>query len=92
MKTLVVDFETRWDSKEYTLSKLTTEENIRSPKFKAFGLGWKWFVKIKRMGHARRHTRLGKFNRLGKHQRLAHNAQFDVSILAWQTARAPSSY
>jgi hypothetical protein len=48
MKTLVLDFETRWDSKEYTLSKLTTEEYIRSPKFKAFGLGWKWFGEDKK--------------------------------------------
>ena len=38
MRTLVVDFETRWDRKNYTLSKLTTEEYIRDPRFKAFGL------------------------------------------------------
>ena len=36
-KILVIDFETRWDSKEYTLSKMTTEEYIRDPRFKAFG-------------------------------------------------------
>ena len=34
---LTLDFETRWDSKEYTLSKMTTEEYIRDPRFKAFG-------------------------------------------------------
>ena len=34
---LCVDFETRWDSKDYTLSKMTTEEYIRDTKFKAFG-------------------------------------------------------
>ena len=38
---LVIDFETRWDSKSYTLSKLTTEQYIRHPQFKAFGLAYK---------------------------------------------------
>ena len=38
MRTLVVDFETRWDRKDYTLSKLTTEQYIRDERFKAFGL------------------------------------------------------
>jgi hypothetical protein len=34
---IAVDFETRWDSKDYTLSKMTTEEYIRDVRFKAFG-------------------------------------------------------
>jgi len=34
---ITIDFETYWDSKEYTLSKMTTEEYIRDPRFKAFG-------------------------------------------------------
>ena len=34
---IAVDFETRWDSSEYTLSKMTTEEYIRDTRFKAFG-------------------------------------------------------
>ncbi len=34
---LVIDFETYWSSKEYTLSRMTTEEYIRDPQFKAFG-------------------------------------------------------
>ena len=39
---VVIDFETRWDSKEYTLSKMTTEQYIRDPRFKAFGLCYKY--------------------------------------------------
>ena len=35
---LAIDFETRYDSKEYTLRKLTTEAYIRDARFKAFGL------------------------------------------------------
>ena len=35
---LTIDFETRWDSKNYTLSKMTTEEYIRDSRFMAFGV------------------------------------------------------
>jgi len=34
---LTIDFETRWDKRDYTLSKMTTEEYIRDKRFKAFG-------------------------------------------------------
>jgi len=84
MKTLVLDFETRWDSKEYTLSKLTTEEYIRSPKFKAFGLGWKWFGEDKKewVTHDDIPAWVSSLD-WDNTNILAHNAQFDVSILAW---------
>ena len=29
---LTIDFETRWDKADYTLSKMTTEEYIRDPR------------------------------------------------------------
>lgn len=84
MKTLVLDFETRWDSKEYTLGKLTTEEYIRSPKFKAFGLGWKWFGEDKKewVTHDDIPAWVSSID-WDNTNILAHNAQFDVSILAW---------
>ena len=86
IRTLVIDFETRWDSKQYTLSKMTTEEYIRDQRFKAFGACLKyldedgpatwvrgaelerWFATVDW-----EHTAV-----------LAHNAQFDVSILEWR--------
>jgi hypothetical protein len=82
-KTLVVDFETRWDSKEYTLSKLTTEEYIRSPKFKAFGIGVKFLGEEGSMWIP--HAKIPKFlSRIDSSHTplLAHNAQFDVAILS----------
>jgi DNA polymerase len=89
--TLVIDFETRWDSKEYTLSKSTTEEYIRSGKFKAFGLG------VKTLGAGQAiwvpHNKIEKFlARVDWTQTavLAHNAQFDVAILAWRYGVNPA--
>ena len=88
---LCVDAETRWSSKPtdwseapFTLSKLTTEEYIRSPLFKAFGFC------IHEVGTTKpvqwyRHEELPRI--LGTWDwsttaLLAHNAQFDVSILS----------
>ena len=84
MKTLVIDFETRWDSKEYTLSKMTTEEYIRSPLFKAFGIGYKWYGE----GEAQwvTHDDIPSWVCSIDWENtnvLAHNAQFDIAILAW---------
>ena len=81
---LVIDFETRWDRKEYTLSKMTTEQYIRNPRFKAFGCciktydvpGTVWVT----------HADLPDFfNTIDWSTTavLAHNAQFDVAILSW---------
>lgn len=81
---LVVDFETRWNSKEYTLSKMTTEEYIRDPRFKAFGMGVKFKGEEGSMWIP--HAKIPKFlKRIDWSQTalLAHNAQFDVAILSW---------
>jgi DNA polymerase len=90
-KMLVVDFETRWSSKEYTLSKLTTEEYIRDPRFKAFGMC------IKEYGDELPATwvRGDKIQEWvdsidwSKTAVLAHNAQFDVAILSWVYGARP---
>jgi DNA polymerase len=85
-RVLVIDWETAWCSKTYTLSKSTTEEYIRDSKFKAWGLCWKdlgspddavWVARkdlhafITSIDWARTAV-------------LAHNAQFDVAILEWR--------
>ena len=86
MNIVTIDFETRWDSKEYTLSKLTTEEYIRDPRFKAFGACLheygsddpvRWYN-----GDDLREA-LAQYD-WTKTAILAHNAQFDVAILGWK--------
>lgn len=86
-KTIVsIDFETRWDKADYTLSKLTTEEYIRDKRFKAFGaciheygsgtaVQWYRGDELPRI--------LGTYD-WSQTAVLAHNAQFDVSILEWR--------
>ena len=87
---LVIDFETRWDRKEYTLSKMTTEQYIRDPRFKAFGCciktydvpGTVWVT----------HADLPDFfNTIDWSTTavLAHNAQFDVAILSYVYGHQP---
>lgn len=81
---LTIDFETKWDSKEYTLSKMTTESYIRDARFHAFGCCiheygtdaiTQWYT----------HEELPKIFKMydwSKTAVLAHNAQFDVAILS----------
>jgi DNA polymerase I-like protein with 3'-5' exonuclease and polymerase domains len=87
---LVIDFETRWSSKDYTLSKLTTEQYIRHEKFKAFGCCTKTY--------GTKDTRWYRHNELpsviasinwAETAVLAHNAQFDIAILSWVYGARP---
>lgn len=82
---LVIDAETAWDRKEYTLSKMTTEEYVRDPRFKAWGLCWKevgedaypMWVRGEAIAEWAEHIDWSTT------AVLAHNAQFDVTILSW---------
>jgi DNA polymerase len=82
----VIDFETRWDSKGYTLSKLTTEEYIRDPRFKAFGACIKYLDEDGPATWVRGAELERWFATIDWSETavLAHNAQFDVSILEWR--------
>lgn len=83
---VVIDYETRWSKADYTLSKMTTEEYIRDPRFKAFGASLmrlsdnapkaQWYNgdELPRI--------LGTFD-WSKTAVCAHNAQFDVAIMEW---------
>ena len=82
---LTIDFETRWDSKDYTLSKMTTEEYIRHDKFRAFGACVHVYGSdepIRWFGDTELREYLDGVD-WGRTAVLAHNAQFDVSIMEW---------
>ena len=88
---ITIDFETRWDKRDYTLSKMTTEEYIRDPRFIAFGACLREFgtdapivwVRGDELGDV-----LGGVD-WSRTAVLAHNAQFDVSILEWRYGVQP---
>jgi len=89
---LTIDFETRWDSKRYTLSKMTTEEYIRADEFLAFGACIHEFGSDSSTQWYRGdelHRVLSTYD-WGRTAVLAHNAQFDVSILSWRYSVRPA--
>ncbi len=84
MKIITIDFETYYD-KEYSLSKITTEEYVRDDKFEVIGVGVKvhdgetqWFSGTADQTKAF----LDSFD-MANHLVLAHNAMFDAAILTW---------
>ena len=85
MKIIALDFETYYD-KEYSLSKITTEEYIRDERFETIGVG------VKEDGQdavwvSGTHDKIKKFLdslNLHEHLVLAHNAMFDAAILNWR--------
>ena len=91
-KILVIDFESAWDSKVYTLSKMTTEEYIRDARFQAWGMSYReigsddgpvwipgWHLP----------TFLASID-WSRTAVVAHNAQFDVGILVWRYGYVPA--
>ena len=85
MKIFCLDFETYY-SQTFSLSKMTTEEYVRSPEFETIGVAVceqggdpQWFSGTK----ADTKKFLDSFE-LDKHLVVAHNAMFDMAILNWQ--------
>ena len=84
MATLTIDFETYY-SQEYSLTKMTTEEYIRSHDFEVIGVAVQvddgepqWFSGTM----AETELWLAEFD-WGNNLALAHNAMFDAAILNW---------
>ena len=85
MTVLTIDFETYYD-RAFSLSKLTTEEYIRDPRFETIGVSVKendgpaqWFSGTKKQTGAWLHT-FDWDNSVA----VAHNAVFDMAILNWR--------
>ena len=90
-RVLDVDFETAWSKKEYTLSKMTTEEYVRDPRFKAWGLCWKVVGEEGSAVWVRGKDIQAWADGIDWSTTavLAHNAQFDVTILSWKYGVQP---
>ena len=90
---LTIDFETYWDTSiGFTLTKMTTEEYIRHESFKSFGACVHEFgsdepIRWYRDDELREYLDGVDWGRTAV---LAHNAQFDVSIMEWVYAVRPA--
>ena len=89
---ITVDFETYWDSKSFTLRKMTTEEYIRDEKFRDFGACFHVYGSDGPIEWVRGCDIPEYVSRIdwGRTALLAHNAQFDVSILGWRYGVSPA--
>jgi hypothetical protein len=93
MNIITIDFETYYD-REFSLSKITTEEYVRSPEFEVIGVAVKennekttWFT-----GDFAGVSRfLGTFN-WDDAAVLAHNSMFDAAILTWIYGIKPKAW
>lgn len=93
MDLITLDFETYYD-KQYSLSKMTTEEYIRDPQFEAIGVS----VKVNdgetqwaSGSHKQLRQYLQSFNWKDA-MLLAHNTMFDGAILNWHFGCVPRVY
>ena len=88
---VVIDFETYYDQ-DYTLSKLSTSEYVRDPRFKAQMMYLKVGLKPARIIPPNKiRAELRKIN-WGTHGLLAHHTQFDGLILSHHYGVVPSFY
>jgi DNA polymerase len=93
MNIITIDFETYYD-RQFSLSKITTEEYVRSPEFEVIGVAVKendekttWFT-----GDFAGVSRfLGTFN-WDDAAVLAHNSMFDAAILTWIYGIKPKAW
>ena len=93
MNILTIDFETYY-SREFSLTKVTTEEYIRSPEFETIGVAVQvndgkpeWFS-----GDAESmHQFLARYD-WANSLALAHNAPFDGAILQWVYGLSPKGW
>ena len=90
---ITIDFETYWDTRiGYTLTKMTTEEYIRHDLFHAFGCCVHEYGSDSPTTWVRGEGLREYFSGIdwGRTAVLAHNAQFDVSIMEWRYGVQPA--
>ena len=93
MNIITIDFETYYD-KDFSLSKITTEEYVRDDRFEVIGIAVKengdetrWITG----SHDEVATALADYD-WGNSFVLAHNAMFDASILTWRFGIKPMAW
>lgn len=93
-KLITLDFETFYDQKTFSLSKMTTESYIRDPRFEVIGVGVKvndyptdWFSG----SHDEIRDWLGAIDWADANL-LCHNTAFDGAILKWHFGIEPKYY
>ena len=93
MSTITLDFETYY-SKEFSLSKMTTEAYIRSNEFETIGFAYKIdeqpSVWVSGNDQAIKNKLLSL--NLDLHNLICHNMAFDGAILAWRYGIIPKYY
>lgn len=84
MNTLIIDFETYYD-KEYSLSKLTTEEYVRDPRFEVIGVAIKVNNEETQWASGSKEQLKEWLSQFPWDSSLviAHNMMFDGAILSW---------
>jgi len=92
---IVLDFETSWGRAPHVklgFSCQTNEEYVRDPRFKAWGLSWKWLGSDEAPVWVTRKDLPTFFASIdwSKTAVLAQNAQFDVSIMSWHYNAKPA--
>ena len=93
MNLITLDFETYYD-KDFSLSKMTTEEYIRDPRFEVIGVG----VKVNNQGTewaSGTHDEIKRYLHTfdwSSSMVLAHNTMFDGAILSWLFGVHPRVY
>jgi hypothetical protein len=92
---VVLDFETSWGRAQHVklgFSCQTNEEYIRDPRFKAWGLSWKWLGSDDAPVWVTRKDLPAFFASIdwSKTAVLAQNAQFDATIMAWRYGVKPA--
>ena len=93
MEIVTADFETYY-SKDYSLTKLTTEAYIRDPRFEVIMLGLRWPDGTKEIitgTHAEIQYRLDAVE-WGKYAILCHNTVFDAAIFSWHFGVRPRAW
>ena len=92
MNIITIDFETYYD-KEFSLSKITTEEYVRDPRFEIIGVGVKVNDEKTRFfsgEHELLRQQLLRYD-WDNSMVVAHNAMFDMSILNWVLGIKPKA-